>query len=170
MSNPFLNNFSKEQLIELIGIYSKNWLAMDGVWFQSIEEKLGMEQAMEHDASAWARFTVIEAKKIKQFLGLSENPGIEGLEKALQLRFYSNINKNEIFIDNNMLIYRNVECRVQNARVRKGLEMHPCKQVGIIEYSGFAKTIDSRFSCECLSCYPEILDNSCACSWKFTLE
>ena len=32
-----LNQYTKDELIELIEIYSKNWLAMDGVWFQSIE-------------------------------------------------------------------------------------------------------------------------------------
>ena len=45
-----LSSFSKEELIKLIEIYSKNWLAMDGVWFQSIEAKHGMEEAMFHDA------------------------------------------------------------------------------------------------------------------------
>jgi hypothetical protein len=37
-----LRSFSKEELIGLIEVYAKNWLAMDGVWFQSIERKLGM--------------------------------------------------------------------------------------------------------------------------------
>ena len=63
-----LNKYTKEELIELIEIYSKNWLAMDGVWFQSIEQKRGMDEAMYHDAEAWRRFTVIEAKRIKEFL------------------------------------------------------------------------------------------------------
>ena len=43
-----LERFSKEQLMELIGIYAKNWLAMDGVWFQSVEQKYGMDEAMAH--------------------------------------------------------------------------------------------------------------------------
>ena len=34
-----LSALTKEELMELIEIYSKNWLAMDGVWFQSIERK-----------------------------------------------------------------------------------------------------------------------------------
>ena len=70
-----LAKFSKEQLIELVGIYAKNWLAMDGVWFQSVEQKYGMDEAMAHDAAAWERFTVIEARRIKAFLGLPEHPG-----------------------------------------------------------------------------------------------
>ena len=42
MVNKVLEQLDKEELIKLIEIYSKNWLAMDGVWFQSVERKFGM--------------------------------------------------------------------------------------------------------------------------------
>lgn len=169
MTNEFLKEFSKEELIELIEIYSKNWLADDGLWFQEFEKTYGMDVAMEHDCNVWRKFTVLEAKKIKKFLKLSDRPGIDGLEQALKLRFYANFSKDEIIINGNELTYRILECRVQHARERKGMEFHPCRQVGIIEYEFFAKTIDDRFKCEVLSCYPEINDSTCHCSWKFTL-
>lgn len=170
--NNILNTFTKEELIRLIEAYSKNWLAMDGVWFQSVERKSGMEEAIHHDREAWRSFTVIEAKRIKQFLGLPEHAGLEGLAQALQLRFYANINEDEIILeeDGNTLTYRTLDCRVQTARKRKQMEYHPCKSVGIIEYAGFAKTIDDRITCECLSCYPDITDATCCCAWRFTLN
>jgi hypothetical protein len=34
--------------------------------------------------------------------------------------------------------------RVQNARIGRGVQFHPCKSVGVIEYGLFAKTIDNR--------------------------
>ena len=172
MKNNFLRLFSKEELIQLIENYSKNWLAMDGVWFQSIECTRGMDEAMYHDAEAWKRFTVIEAKRIKQFLKLQENPGLEGLAKALQLRFYANLNEADMMIDqeHTTLIYRTKECRVQRARERKGLPFHPCKPIGEIEYTGFAQTIDPRITCECISCFPDITDRECCCAWRFRLK
>lgn len=169
MNNSNLSDYTKEELIQIIEIYSKNWLAMDGVWFQSIEEKSGMDEAMYHDAEAWRRFTVIEAKRIKEFLQLEERAGLDGLAKALGLRFYANINEDKIEIEGNTLTYTSVNCRVQCARERKGMPFHPCKSVGIIEYSGFSKVIDERITCECISCYPDITDSSCCCKWKFTL-
>ncbi len=169
-NREILHSLSKEQLIELVGIYSKNWLAHDGVWFQSIERKLGMDAAMFHDAQAWERFTAIEAKRIKEFLQLPERPGLEGLSKALQLRFYGSINDYDIELKDDRLIFRNVDCRVQTARKRKGMPYHPCKAVGIIEYSGFAKTIDERIACRCLSCYPDVTDESVGCMWEFSIE
>ena len=164
-----LRAMTREQLMELLSIYAKNWLAMDGVWFQSVEEKFGMEEAMEHDGKAWARFTVIEARRIKAFLGLAEHPGLEGLAKALSLRFYGNLNRDSIQLRGNTLLYRVETCRVQSARARKGMALHPCKSVGLVEYAGFARTIDSRITCRCLSCYPEVEDAGCACAWEFTL-
>ena len=170
MKQPALEALSKEQLIDLVELYSKNWLALDGVWFQSIEQKLGMDEAMEHDRNAWERFTAIEARRIKQFLQLPEHPGLEGLKQALQYRFYANLNRDEITIEGNTLTYRTLECRVQTARKRKGMPYHPCAPVGLVEYTGFAQTIDDRFTCECVSCYPQETDPTCCCAWRFTLH
>ncbi len=170
MYQDMLESLSREQLVELLSLYAKNWLAMDGVWFQSVEGKFGMEEAMYHDTEAWRRFTVIEARRIKAFLHLPEHPGLEGLAKALSLRFYANLNRDGVEIQGNTLVYRVKECRVQSARTRKGMPLHPCRPVGLIEYAGFAKEIDDRITCECLSCYPEVHDPDCSCAWKFTLQ
>lgn len=170
--NEALQSLPKERLIELIEDYAKNWLAMDGVWFQSIERTRGMDEAMYHDAEAWRRFTVIEAKRIKAFLGLDEKPGLEGLAAALQLRFYANLNEADLLwnADRTELTYRTRECRVQRARERKGMPFHPCKPVGEIEYAGFARTIDARISTACVSCFPDVTDPTCCCAWRFWLD
>ncbi|NLF41248.1 MAG: hypothetical protein GX587_00970 [Bacteroidales bacterium] len=163
------NALSKEELIDIINMYAKNWLAIDGLWFQSIERKFGMDAAMTHDEEVWKSFTEIEARRIKSFLNLPDKPGLEGLAQALKMRLYSNINKYELLDQNNRLILRNIDCRVQTARRKKDMPYHPCESVGLIEYSGFAKTIDPRISCRCLSCYPNITDETTCCAWEFTL-
>ncbi len=165
-----INDLPREKLLELVSLYAKNWLAHDGLWFQSIEHDLGMDAAMEHDRNAWERFTVIEAKRIKDFLGLPERAGLDGLRRALMFRLYAPLNKAVITIDGNTLTYDVTTCRVQAARARKGMEFHPCKSVGIIEYGGFAKTIDDRFTTECVSCYPDITKADSNCVWRFTLR
>lgn len=168
MNNPELEALTKAQLIELIELYAKNWLAMDGVWFQSVEAKYGMDEAMEHNTCAWKRFTVIEAKRIKQFLGLPERPGLAGLARALQFRFYGNLNTHETVWQEGRLIYRNFDCRVQTARLRKGMPLHPCKVTAVHEYSGFAAAIDDRIRCRCISCYPDVNEESpTGCAWEF---
>lgn len=170
MEYSSIEELPREKLLELCNNYAKNWLAHDGLWFQSVEAKLGMDEAMEHNINAWRRFTVIEARRIKQLLNLPDNSGIDGLRRALRFRLYASLNKDEIIIDGNTLTYKVSSCRVQDARQRKGMEFHPCKSVGIVEYSGFAKTIDERFTTEAISCYPDITDATCKCIWKFTLN
>lgn len=171
MSNrDFLEQLDKEQLIQLIENSAKNWLAMDGLWFQAVERASGMAQAMEHDVAVWRSFTVIEANRIKAFLNLPEQPGLPGLAQALQLRLYASLNEATIELSHQTLTYTMVSCRVQSARSRKGLPYHPCKAVGQVEYGLFARAIDPRISCQCLSCYPDATDPSCCCKWLFSIE
>lgn len=170
--NEELKKLSKEQLIELAEIYSKDWLACDGLWFQAVEKRQGMDGAMDCDKEIWRSFTVIEAKRVKEFLKLPDRAGLEGLEKAMRFRLYANINDEEYIQDGNRMIYRTLNCRVQRARSRKGMEWHPCKAIGEIEYADFAKVIDDRISCKCISCYPDITESERegCCAWEFTLE
>lgn len=165
-----LEGLSRQQLVDLITAYSRNWLAMDGVWFQSVERKFGMDEAMYHDVEAWKRYTVTEARRIKKFLKLPEHPGLEGLDQALRFRFYANLSHYDITREEDTLLYRVVDCRVQQARLQKNMGLHPCKPAGLVEHAGFATTIDDRITTQCVSCCPDVTDPECACSWLFTLE
>ncbi len=161
----------KKELYELLKIYAKNWLAHDGCWFLSVEEKHGMEEAINIDRESWRKFTIVEAKRIKEFLNLPDNSGIEGLGRALGFRLYATINKDKIEMpDDRTLTYYVETCRVQEARRRKGMKDFPCKSVGIVEYSLFAKTIDGGIETECISCPPDITDKNNYCIWKFSLK
>ena len=171
MGNEHLEHLSREQLMDLINVYSKNWLALDGLWFQSIEAEQGMDAAMRHDVDVWRIYTAIEARRLKQFLKLPERPGLEGLRKAMDLRFNAHHNRHEFVMeDDHNMVFRTVYCRVQDTRRRKGMDWHPCVQVGEVEFGEFARAIDDRISTRVVSCYPDIRDTSCNCAWRFTLE
>ncbi len=51
-----LYSLSKEELIKIIVDDAKNWLAHDGVWFQAVERRYGMEAAVDVDTEAWRSF------------------------------------------------------------------------------------------------------------------
>lgn len=166
-----LDLLSKDELKELVRIYARNIYALDGVWFQSVEGKNGMDEAMLHDENAWRKFTRTEARRIKKFLELPEQAGLEGLEKALAIRFSALSNPSvSLFREGDSLIYRINECRVQTARKNKGMPFHSCASPGFIEHDGFARVIDERIVTEMISCYPNVTDPECACCWKFTLR
>lgn len=163
-----LENFTREQLIELLEITAKDLMALDGTWFQSLEREQGMDTAMEHDRNAWKRFVPSEARRLKALLGLADGCGLEGLAKALPYRCTSLANECEmVWEEGGALVFRITNCRVQNARKRKGMEFHPCKSVGILEYGEFARALDERICCECVSCFPDVTDETCNCAWRF---
>ena len=158
-------------LDELLKNISVNWLANDGVWFQSVEFEHGMTDAKRCNDSCWGQFSPFEAASVKRFLALPEEAGLEGLKKALNFRLYSFVNK-QSFTDEteNSFVFRMNRCRVQDARKRKKLDDYPCKSGGMVEYPYFAKAIDSRIETECLFCPPDQHPEDCYCAWRFFIR
>ena len=166
-----LEGLSKEELMDYIEDLSKNWLAIDGTWFQAVEKEFGLEKAIELDVAQWKRFTIIEAKRIMRRFNIQENGGISALVKALNYRVYANINVQEtVEISDNRCVFRMNNCRVQSARKRRNLPDFPCKSVGIVEYEDFAKTIDPRIKTKCICCPPDQHPDNYYCAWEFTIE
>jgi hypothetical protein len=165
-----LLDLPEEKLDELTESIAVNWLANDGVWFQSVEFTHGLFDAKRCNDTCWAHFSPFEAWSIRNFLGLPENPGLEGLKTALQFRLYATINKQSIVEETpKSFVFQMNECRVQNARKRKGLEDYPCKSGGLVEYTTFAEAIDPRIKTECISCPPDEHPEGYFCGWKFFL-
>ena len=100
---------------------------------------------------------------------IPSNGGLEALKRALELRLYAAINRQEIETPNNTLIIHMVECRVQKTRREKGLPDFPCKPVGLVEFSNFAHTVDKRIHTRCINCPPDPARDS-SCSWEFTID
>jgi len=166
-----LLDLPEETLQELRDGMAVNWLANDGVWFQAVEFTQGMNDAKRCNDSCWAQFSPFEAWSIKRILKLPDNPGLNGLKKALQFRLYAFINQ-QSFIEEteNSFVFQMNQCRVQNARKRKGLDDYPCKSGGLVEYTTFAEAIDSRIKTECMACPPDPHPEEYFCAWKFYIE
>ncbi|MFO7654273.1 MAG: DUF6125 family protein [Candidatus Krumholzibacteriia bacterium] len=161
---------SREELLNWLQDAAKLWLAHDGLWFQSVESRDGQTVAIVHDATAWGRFSPIEARRIMKRLGLEPGGGIDALVTCLRYRLYSHLNVQEIERPApDRCILRMRECRVQLARQRKGLPDFPCKSVGLVEYETFARTIDPRLRVSCITCPPDPHPGDLFCAWEFVL-
>jgi hypothetical protein len=166
-----LEELSKEELISIIIDDAKNWLAHDGLWFQAVEQRYGIETAIEIDRAAWEKFTVVEAKRIMARLGLAPGGGIPALVECLKHRLYARLNLQEsLEVSDTRVVFRMVDCRVQSARKRKGLPDFPCKTVGVVEYAEFARTIDPRIETRCIACPPDPHPEEYWCAWEFVLN
>lgn len=163
-------NMSTDELFGLVTDAAKNWLAHDGLWFLEVEKECGIETAMKLDRQAWEAFTVLEAKRIMERLGRRPGGGIPALVEALGFRLYAFINEQEVTeVTDSRCVFTMKSCRVQTARKRKGLPDFPCKPIGLVEYTGFARTIDSRIETRCVVCPPDEHPEDVWCTWEFVL-
>ncbi|PHR23905.1 MAG: cytosolic protein [Desulfotalea sp.] len=160
-----------EKLNALKTRMAKNWLVGDGVWFQTVEKEEGMNEAKRCNDSCWAHFSPFEAHSIRNILNLTEHPGLEGLKKALGFRVYACINSQSVVEETvDSFVFQMNKCRVQDARKRKALPDYPCKSAGLVEYSYFARAIDSRIQTTCIGCPPDKHPADWYCAWKFSLN
>lgn len=165
-----LADLSREELLVLLDVYAKNWLAHDGSWFLAAEEKRGLEEAIDLDTRAWYRFAAAEARRIMKAFGIPDHGGLHALATALQYRLYAAINQQEIeWVDEQTLVFRMKTCRVQETRRQKNLPDFPCKSVGLVEFSRFAAAVDPRIKTKCVTCPPDPVTGF-ACAWEFTID
>jgi hypothetical protein len=163
--------YSREELEGMLQDAARNWLAHDGLWFLAVEEKFGLDTALELDAKAWEGYAVIEAKRIMKRHQITKGGGIPALAYALGKRMYAFISNQEIVEQSEThLVLQINECRVQMTRERKGFPTFPCKPVGIVEFSNFSKTIDPQIQTRCISCPPDAHPKDWYCRWEFTLQ
>jgi hypothetical protein len=165
-----IDELPRKRLLALLQNFAKNWLAHDGLWFQAVERAHGMEDAIALDAEAWRGFSPIEARRIKDFLGLPDDGGLDALKTALDYRLYAFLNVQHSELKQGVLRFYMNDCRVQSARKRRGLPDFPCKKVGLVEYSTFAAEIDPRIRTECIACPPDEHPDEYYCGWKFWIE
>ena len=166
-----LQNLSRDELLKLVDVHAKSWLAHAGCWFLAAEEKYGLDAAIALDTRAWELFSPSEARRIMKAFQIPEAGGLDALGKALRYRLYATINPQVIERPaENALVLKMLECRVQAARRRKRLPDFPCKPVGTVEYTKFAQTIDARVKTRCLQCPPDCTEGSgYVCGWEFTI-
>src|SRR5512134_2407580 len=106
-----LAGLSKEELIRIIVDDAKNWIAHDGLWFQAVEKAHGMEAAIEADRAAWEKFTVVEAQRILERLGLKPGGGIPALVECLKHRFYARLNlQDTVEVSDSKAVFRMRDC------------------------------------------------------------
>ena len=164
------SDLSKQTLVELIRMFSKNLLTIDGLWFINVEEKFGLDVAVEIDTMVWGRYGVTEARRIKKVMNITED-GIPAIANALNFQVWIHGMEYEFHeVTEKSVVFNVTSCTPQKARVRDKRGEFPCKPVEVAFFKNFAETIDPRLKMSCLVCPPDNHPEDLWCSWKFQLE
>lgn len=165
-----LSRLPVDKILDLFLLHIRNLWRVDGLYFLGIEEKFGTEAATEIDANTWKILAKIEAKDLKRTLGITE---VNDVKTALNLlrntswSLYQTSKGIQISEDGMSGIFRVISCKVQEARLRKGLQVFPCKVVRFGYLKSFAQELNPNLKVECLACPPDPKPPTHWCEWKF---
>ena len=165
-----ISALSKEELVEMLGAFGRNLLSVDGLWFTFVEEKFGLELAVEIDEKVWYSFGRTEALRLKKVLNISGD-GMSALLEAIPfLSWFASSDYEVTEVTDERLLLSITSCSPQKARIGEGKGEFPCRQVGINYFQTFLSTFDPRLKVKCLLCPPDEHPDDLWCQWEFRLE
>lgn len=156
-----------EKLVELC---SRSAYTLDGLWFTLVEEKFGLDAALEIDTEVWRRLCLVQARRIPKYFPIDENNSIRKIIKVIELDPLWAIFKPRVaqFADNRAVL-RFTDCPPQKARMRDGRGEFPCKPVGLAMLQSYAEVIDPRVKVSCLTCPPDAHPAAFWCEWQIEI-
>jgi hypothetical protein len=165
-----LQKLPREKLEQLIEIYSRNWHTLDGIWFRGVEEKYGIDAALELDIEMWKAMSTTEARRIKKFLDLEEAGGVKAVLRVISLMSWSPSAEYAVTQTDRRGLLTCVHCPPQEARMRKGLGEFACRPTFEFGFQSVVEVVDPRVRIKCNFCPPGPHPQSAWCQWEFSLE
>jgi len=162
-----------EKLLDLFFLHIRNLWRVDGLYFLGIEKNFGTEAATKIDADCWKTLAKIEAKDLKRTLGVEKVEDVDTLLYLLRNTSWALYQtKKGVEADSSKTrgVFRVIECRVQQARLRKGLGIFPCKKVRFGYLKSFAEALNPNFEVVCRVCPPDEKPPNFWCEWEFLLR
>jgi len=164
-----VSELSEDRVADLIFMHLRNMWAVDGLYYLGIEKRFGTEAATDIDAEVWAVMGKIEARKLRKLFGLGNT--LDDMVKGLKLSGWAMDLEDKVWeYHPGRTLLRNVECRVQNTRMKDGLPVFPCKKVRFGYLIAFAKEFNDKIIVECDQCPPDELEGDKWCQWTFRMK
>jgi hypothetical protein len=165
-----LEAMPKAKLLDLFFLHIRNLWRVDGLYFLGIEEKFGTKAATEIDINCWKLMGKLEARDLRTLLEIKRND-VPSLMYALRNTSWALDHRNkEVEVSREKGIFRVVKCHTQQARLKKGLEIFPCKNVRLTYLKAFAEEFNPNIEVKCNICPPDELPANVWCEWEFKLK
>jgi len=170
VDRKLITDIPEDRLVDFIFLHLRNMWTVDGLYYLGIEEELGTKAATKIDRKVWEVMGKIEARKLKEFFDI-KGDDIPSMMKALQYTGWAlDLEDKEIIVEENQGIVRNVKCRVQNTRIKNGLEEFGCKPVRWGFLKAFAREFNPDIVVSCNVCPPDEHPSDLWCEWEFKIK
>jgi hypothetical protein len=165
-----LKKMQTEKLLDYFFLQIRNLWRVDGLYFLGIEKKFGTEAAAEVDSRVWEAMAEIEARSLQKMFNVGENPDVPTILDLLRKSSWALDQPfKTIEVTSRRAVLGIDRCRTQEARLSKGLEEFPCKQVRFGYLKNFAKSLNSAVKVDCLVCPPDEHPKESWCRWVFEI-
>lgn len=168
-----LEKLDTEDILKLFFLQIRNIWRVDGLYFQGIEKSFGVENAKNIDRDTWKTLAKIEVRDLKKTVEVDKVENMESFMKLLLNTSWALYQTNKGYYvseDKKEAVFRVVSCKVQEARVKKGLGIFPCKEVRYNYLKSFAEEVNPNIEVNILTCPPDEKPPNYWCEWKFTLK
>ena len=169
--NLRFEDFSKETLVKLLGVYAKLYQTVDGFWYLSVKERMNNEQAVACDLWVWERQTPYEMARLCKVLRIKRD-GVASAMKALQVGPWSFTHKLGIEVrDKNDAILTISYCPTLEVLEREGngREQSICRQVDFAAKRKLASFFHPSMEVVPLKLPPRESKHEICCQWQFKL-
>jgi len=146
---------------------SRSLYTVDGLWFTVVEQKYGLDVALEFDTEVWRRFGPVHARRLLKTYGIRKDSPIQTVISMLQVDPMLIVYKPEVVaLTDSKAVFQCANCPPQKARIRDGRGEFPCKPAGVAFFASYAEAIDPRIKVSCLACPPDTHPAEYWCKWQ----
>ena len=164
--------FSKGTLIELLKLYGKLYLAVDGFWYLAIKERSGNEEALACDFLVWEKASKYELKHLTKLMKIRGND-VATVMKALQIGpWFWNIEHKLEVRNKNHAVLTVTHCPTLTSLENegKGREDSICNLFEPKFFKDYASFFNPDIKVKCLKSPPRENKTDICCQWEFKLN
>lgn len=165
------SDFSHNTLVELLKLYSRFYMTLDGFWYLSVKEKFNNKEALALDLDVWEKVVKYELAKITKLLNIQGND-IGTLVKGIQISPWFRVIKSSFEVNDKKNATLTVtNCPTLNALEKEGegREAQICKIVEPKILKDYANFFNPNIEVKCLKSPPRKSKDEICCQWQFTL-
>ncbi|UCG07272.1 MAG: hypothetical protein JSV83_01045 [Desulfobacterales bacterium] len=163
-----LSKLSKEELLEFIDMFQKNWWNLQNNYILYINNEYGEEAAVKADAHCFPANAKVQMHRLRKMFGLTDD--LQSLMDAMVLStIWANADYDLSKVDEEKFMIKVTNCHQQVRRLEDGLGEIACKPAGIAICEAAAGVINPDARVRCLVCPPDEHPHDVWCEWEFEI-